>query len=126
MVTVEGKREAVVFLKTGEVSQRRSCQLILLARSTCQYTIKRQPDEKFETRSSNWRSPFRVMATGEINAPLRRRGQTINRQRIVSVWQKFGLQVSRSKQKKKRLRQGAADNADRSAPESNLNIRFCV
>ncbi len=32
VVTVERKREAVVFLKTREVSERRSCQLILLAR----------------------------------------------------------------------------------------------
>ena len=48
MVTVERKREAVVFLKTKEVSERRSCQLILLARSTCQYRIRREPDEEFE------------------------------------------------------------------------------
>ena len=45
MVTVERKREAVVFLTTQEVSERRSYQLILLARSTCQYRIRREPDE---------------------------------------------------------------------------------
>jgi hypothetical protein len=51
VVTVERKREAVVFLKAREVSERRSCQLILLARSTCQYKIRREPDEEFEKQN---------------------------------------------------------------------------
>ena len=50
VVTVERKRETVVFFQTKEVSERRPCQLILLAHSTCQYKIKRQPDEKFENQ----------------------------------------------------------------------------
>ncbi len=105
MVTVERKREAVVFLKTKEVSERRSCQLILLARSTCQYTIKRQPDEAFESQIKELAFANPRYGYRRVHALLRRRGQTVNRKRVVRVWQKYGLQVPRLKQKRKRLRE---------------------
>jgi putative transposase len=102
---LSGKREAVVFLKTKEVSERRSCQLILLARSTCQYTIKRQPDEAFESQIKELAFANPRYGYRRVHALLRRRGQTVNRKRVVRVWQKFGLQVPRLKQKRKRLRE---------------------
>jgi putative transposase len=106
VVTVERKREAVVFLRTKEVSERRSCQLILLARSTCQYRIKREPDEEFENQVKELAFANPRYGYRRVHALLRRRGQLVNRKRVVRVWQKFGLQVPRLKQKRKRLRQG--------------------
>ena len=105
MVTVERKREAVVFLKTREVSERRSCQLILLARSTCQYRIRREPDEKFaaqvkELAFANPRYGYR-----RVHALLKRGGQTVNRKRVARVWQKFDLQVPRPKKTRKPARE---------------------
>ena len=105
MVTVERKREAVVFLKTKEVSERRSCQLIVLARSTCQYRIKRKSDEEFENQVKELAFVHPRYGYRRVHALLRRRGQLVNRKRVVRVWQKFGLQVPRSKQKRKRLRE---------------------
>ncbi len=105
-MTVERKREAVVFLRTKEVSERRSCQLILLARSTCQYRIKREPDEEFENQVKELAFANPRYGYRRVHALLRRRGQLVNRKRVVRVWQKFGLQVPRLKQKRKRLRQG--------------------
>ena len=104
-MTVERKKEAVVFLKTKEVSERRSCQLILLARSTCQYTIQRQPDEEFENQVKQLAFAHPRYGYRRVHALLRRGGQTVNRKRVVRVWQKFGLQVPRSKKSKKRVRQ---------------------
>ncbi len=95
-MTVECKKEAVVFLKTKEVSERRSCQLILLARSTCQYTIQRQPDEEFENQVKQLAFAHPRYGYRRVHALLRRGGQTVNRKRVVRVWQKFGLQVPRS------------------------------
>ncbi len=106
MVTVERKREAVVFLKTKEVSERRSCQLIVLARSTCQYRIKREPNEKFETEVKELAFANPRYGYRRVHALLKRGGQTVNRKRVVRVWQKFGLQVPRSKKTRKRVRQG--------------------
>lgn len=104
-MTVERKREAVVFLRTKEVSERRSCKLILLARSTCQYRIKREPDEEFENQVKELAFAHPRYGYRRVYALLRRRGQTVNRKRVVRVWQKFGLQVPRSKQQRKRVRE---------------------
>ena len=101
MVTVERKREAVVFLRTKKVSERRSCQLILLARSTCQYRIRREPDEEFESQVKELALANPRYGYRRVHALLRRRGQTVNRKRVARLWQKFGLQVPRSKQKRK-------------------------
>ena len=105
MVTVERKRAAVVFLKTKEVSERRSCQLILLARSTCQYRIKREPDEEFENQVKELAFANPRYGYRRVHALLRRRGQLVNRKRVVRVWRKFDLQVPRIRRKKKLLRE---------------------
>lgn len=105
MVTVERKREAVVFLKTREVSERRSCQLVLLARSTCQYRIRREPDEEFEKQVKELAFTHPRFGYRRVHALLKRSGQKVNRKRVVRVWQKLELQVPRSKKVRKRVRQ---------------------
>ena len=105
MVTVERKREAVVFLRMKEVSERRSCQLILLARSTCQYRIRREPNKEFENQVKELAFANPRYGYRRVHALLKRGGQKVNRKRVVRVWQKFDLQVPRSKKKRKRIRQ---------------------
>ncbi len=105
MVTVERKREAVVFLKTKEVSERRSCQLILLARSTCQYRLKREPDEEFEAQVKELAFANPRYGYRRVHALLKRGGQKVNRKRVVRVWQKFSLQVPRARKTRKRVRE---------------------
>ncbi len=105
MVTVERKREAVVFLKSKEVSERRSCQLVLLARSTCQYRLSREPNKEFETEVKELAFAHPRYGYRRVHALLKRGGQTVNRKRVVRVWQKFGLQVPRSKKTRKRVRE---------------------
>ena len=102
-MTVERKREAVIFLKTKELSERRSCQLILLARSTCQYRIKRKPDAEFEKQIKELAFATPRYGYRRVHALLKRGGQKVNRKRVVRVWQKFDLQVPRSKKTKKRV-----------------------
>ncbi len=105
MVTVERKREAVVFLKTKEVSERRSCQLILLARSTCQYRLRREADEEFENEVKELAFANPRYGYRRVHALLKRGGQKVNRKRVIRVWQKFDLQVPRPKKARKRVRQ---------------------
>ncbi len=105
MVAVERKREAVVFLKTREVSERRSCQLILLARSTCQYRLKRESDEEFEAQVKELAFANPRYGYRRVHALIKRGGQKVNRKRVVRVWQKFDLQVPRSKKTRKRVRE---------------------
>jgi len=105
VVTVERKREAVVFLKSKEVSERRSCHLIFLARSTYQYRIRREPNEEFENHVKELAFAHPRCGYRRIHGLLKRGGQKVNRKRIVRVWQKFALQVPRSKKTKKRVRE---------------------
>jgi putative transposase len=105
VVTVERKREAVFFLKAKQVSQRRSCQLILLARSTYQYRTKRAPDVEFETEVKELAVAHPRYGYRRVHALLNRRGQTVNEKRVMRVWQKFGLQVPRSKKRRKQHRE---------------------
>jgi len=105
VVTVERKREAVVFLKTKEVSERRSCQLILLARSTSQYRIRREPDKEFENEIKELAFAHPRYGYRRVHALLKRGGQKVNRKRVARVWHKFGLQVPRPKKTRKRVRE---------------------
>ena len=105
-MTVERKREAVVFLQAKEVSERRSCQLVLLARSTYQYRIRREADEEFENQVKELAFAHPRYGCRRIHALLKRGGQRVNRKRVVRVWQKFDLQVPRSKRTRRRVRQG--------------------
>jgi putative transposase len=105
VVTVERKREAVVFLKSKEGSERRSCQLILLARSTCQYRLRRERDEAFEKQIKELAFAHPRYGYRRVHALLKRGGQKVNRKRIVRVWQKFELQVPRPKKTRERMRE---------------------
>lgn len=105
MVTVERKREAVIFLQSKEISQRRSCQLIVLARSTCRYRIRREADEEFENRVKDLAFANPRYGYRRVHALLRRSEEKVNRKRVVRVWQKFDLQVPRWKKTRKRIRQ---------------------
>lgn len=95
MVTVERKTEAVVFLKSKQISERRSCRLVLLARSTCQYRIRSKPNEEFENKVKQLAFANPRYGYRRVHALLKRDGQPVNGKRVVRVWQKFGLQVPR-------------------------------
>ncbi len=123
-MTVERKREAVVFLRTKEVSQRRSCRLILLARSTCRYKIKRQPDEEFENQVKELAFAHPRYGYRRVHALLRRGGQSVNRKRVARVWQKFDLQVPRLKRKRKSLQEPQPSMPQASRPNEVWTYDF--
>lgn len=107
-MTVERKREAVILLKNKDVSERRSCELIFLARSTCRYQLQRQPDQEFETQVKELAVAHPRFGYRRVHALLKREGLTINRKRVARIWQKFGLQVPGRTRKKKRVKSSGA------------------
>lgn len=102
-MTVERRRETVVFLQSKELSQRRACQLVSLSRSTCQYKIKRQSDREFETQVKELAFAHPRFGYRRVHALLVRGGQRVNRKRVARVWQQFDLQVPRPKKTRKGL-----------------------
>lgn len=103
-MTVERKREAVILLKTKTVSERRSCQLLLMSRSSCRYRLRRESDAKFEKTVKELAIENPRFGYRRIHALLRREGLTVNRKRVARIWEKFGLQVPTRMQKKKRIK----------------------
>ena len=77
----------------------------MLARSTCRYRIRREPDEEFERQIKELAFAHPRYGYRRIHALLKRGGRKVNRKRVVRVWQKFDLQVPRSKKTKKRVRE---------------------
>ena len=103
MVTVERKREAVIILKTRAVSERRSCELLFLSRSSCRYQLKRQPDPEFEKQVKALAIAHPRFGYRRVHALLTRAGLIVNRKRVSRIWEKFGLQVPTRTRKRKRV-----------------------
>ncbi len=101
-MTVERKREAVILLKTKTVSERRSCELLFLSRSSCRYQLKRETDAEFEKAVKELALENPRFGCRRVHALLRRDGLTVNCKRVARIWEKFGLQVPRRTKKKKR------------------------
>lgn len=104
-MTVERKREAVLILKTKTISERRSCELLYLSRTSCRYRLRRQPDEEFERKVKDLAVQHPRFGYRRVHALLLRDGLTVNRKRVVRIWTKFGLQVLQRTKKKKRPRE---------------------
>ena len=104
-MTVERKREAVVILKSKTISERRSCELLYLSRTSCRYRIKREPDTEFEKRVKDLAVKHPRFGYRRVHALLLRSGLVVNRKRVVRIWTKFNLQVPPRTKKKKRARQ---------------------
>ncbi len=93
MVTRERKREAVCFLKSRHVSERRACRLVGLARSTCQYNLKRQTDVRFEQKVKETALAHPRFGYRRIHALFRCEGMKVNKKHVARIWQKQALQV---------------------------------
>jgi putative transposase len=100
MVTPTARRLAVGFVQDGfGVSQRRSCDALGVARSTCRYQSQRSEDPV--------RAPLRELATRRprfgyrrLGILLRREGWTVNDKRVYRLYRADGLAVRRRKRRK--------------------------
>ena len=89
-MTVERKREAVMFLQARRVSQRRACRLLNLARSTRYYQRRRQPDQAFEAQVKELALAHPRFGYRRVHILLKRGGVRVNRKRVWRVWQHLG------------------------------------
>jgi putative transposase len=94
------RRHVVGFVQDGfGVSQRRSCAVLGVNRSSCRYTSRR-PDDPI-------REPLRVLAARRprfgyrrLTILLRRDGWTANHKRVYRIYRQEGLAVRRKRRKK--------------------------
>jgi len=89
--------------KDHDISERRGCRLVGLARSTARYEPKPKPDEQDtigrirELAASHKRYGYR-----RVTALLRREGSQVNHKRVHRLWKAEGLQVRRKRRRRRR------------------------
>jgi putative transposase len=75
-------RQAIQFLITRGLSQRRACQLVRIQRSTLQYQPRPDRNAELRTTMQDLAQQHRRYGYRRIYRLLRRRGQVVNRKRV--------------------------------------------
>ena len=110
------RRGALAFLTGGGLSQRRSCGLVGLHRSTARYPARPRDDAGLLERLKRVREKWPRFGYRRAWAVLRREGEAINPKRVYRLWRSCGLAVSR---RKKRVRRKPAESVPCRAAHPN-------
>lgn len=102
MVTISVRREVVEAFKSRGHTERRSCELARLQRSTCRYASRRQDDPKLVTRLRAIAEERPRFGYRRVHALLRREGFEVNRKRVYRIYKAAGLAVKRRGRRKLR------------------------
>ncbi len=101
MVTLSARRQvASYFREEWSFSQRRSCQLATVARSSARYRSKRQEDAKLLARLLDLAALYPRYGYSMLTKKLRREGHRVNVKRIRRLYLREGLKL-RTKPRKK-------------------------
>jgi len=102
-VTTSVRREVVKLLKSRGHSERRSCALAGLQRSTCQYQRRRVDDRELVERIHQLASERPRYGYRRLHVLLRREGRSANRKLVYRLYKAAGLAVRRRARRKLRL-----------------------
>jgi putative transposase len=102
VVTTSVRREVVEFLKSRGVSQRRSCTLVTLHRSTCRYRHRRAEPTALVARMRELASERPRFGYRRLHIMLLREGRVVNRKRVYRLYRREGLAVRKRPRKKLR------------------------
>jgi len=101
VVTLPARRQvASYFREEWSISQRRSCQLATVARSSARYRSKRQEDPKLLARLLELAALYPRYGYSMLTKKLRREGHRVNVKRIRRMYLREGLKL-RSKPRRK-------------------------
>lgn len=104
MVGVAARREAVEFIKTRHISERRSCRLISLNRKSCRYRRKQKADNNLVKRVRELAVEYPRFGYRRIHALLKREGWEVNLKRIYRLWKQEKLSLPSKKPRKPRVK----------------------
>lgn len=104
MVGVAARREAVEFIKTRHISERRSCRLISLNRKSCRYRRKLRADNDLVKRVRELAIEYPRFGYRRIHALLKREGLEVNLKRIYRLWKQEKLSLPSKKPRKPRTK----------------------
>lgn len=90
--------------KSNDISERRACRLVGLARSTARYGSQPKPDDdETISRIRELATKHKRYGYRRIAVLLRREGSEINTKRVHRLWKAEGLQVTRKRRRKRRM-----------------------
>lgn len=92
-------------LKANEVSERRACKHVGLARSTYRYKSRKQDDPELTKRLKELAYQRRRFGYRRLCEMLRREGYDVNHKRVYRLYKEAGLSVRRRKKKRVAVRQ---------------------
>ena len=100
MVTAVQRRQAVEYLKSRRVSERRACRLVGFSRSSAWYRPKGRDDEALRARLKVLAERYPRYGYPTLHGLLRAEGLVQNPKRTYRIYREEGLQV-RTKRRKK-------------------------
>ena len=122
MVTPRAKRRVVgVMREEFRRSQRRSCRLVGLWRSSCRYRSRRAGDEGVLERLRELGARHPRWGYRTLEVLLRREGLVINHKRVFRLYREAGLKLPR-----KRPRRGPRPRPQKLEPACGINDRWSM
>ncbi|MDQ3711589.1 MAG: IS3 family transposase [Acidobacteriota bacterium] len=104
MVTVAARREAVEFIKTRHISERRGCRLISLNRKSCRYQKRRRVDSDLIKRLRQLAVEHPRFGYRRIHALLKRGDFNVNLKCVYRLWRQENLSLPRRRPGKPRAK----------------------
>jgi len=105
-VSAPQRRQAVCFLKDRRLSERRSCGLAGIGRSSYRYQAQPRDDSQLVERLKAIASQYRRYGYRRAWWVLHCEGRRVNPKRVYRVWRQTGLCLPRRRRRKPRHRQG--------------------
>lgn len=100
MVTAAQRRQAVEYLTSRRISQRRACRLTGFSRSAAQYRCRPRPDGALRTRLKELAVRYPRYGYPTLHGLLKAEGLVVNRKRTWRLYREEGLQVRTKKRGK--------------------------
>lgn len=114
------RTQAQYAIERYEISERRSCSLFQLARSTKRYRSRRPVDDALRERLRELASELPRYGYKRLCRRLRKQGWSVNHKRVYRIYREEGLMV-RKRKRKHLMRRG-----DRPAPPQRPNERWSM
>ena len=99
-MTPQEKREAVEFLRTQQLSNRKACKLMGMSRTTCQYQAKIKDDSEVQSVLTSLTTKHAAIGFWQCCYRLWNRGYCWNHKRIYRVYTEMKLNIRRRAKKR--------------------------
>lgn len=117
------RREAVLYASGRGLSQRRSCFLVALSRSTARYVAHGSDDSALVDKIRTIQAQHPRYGVRRVFVQLRKKGETINHKRVQRVMSIYSLQIVR-RRSRKTIRTGATVPERAEYPDHVWTIDF--